>query len=56
MLAHKPAKYGVWVEKNNYGKYMGVARTAFVIDEKEAWLKFESVKQRTLKKCDLRYE
>ncbi len=27
-------KYGVWVEKNNYGKkYMGVARTTFVIDE-----------------------
>jgi peroxiredoxin Q/BCP len=26
-------KYGVWQEKNNYGKkYMGVARTTFVID------------------------
>lgn len=26
--------YGVWVEKNMYGrKYMGVARTTFVIDE-----------------------
>lgn len=25
-------KYGVWVEKNNYGKkYMGIARTTFVI-------------------------
>lgn len=25
--------YGVWVEKNNYGKtYMGIARTTFVID------------------------
>ncbi|GAA4519498.1 MULTISPECIES: thioredoxin-dependent thiol peroxidase [Sphingobacterium] len=27
--------YGVWVEKNMYGKkYMGTARTTFVIDEK----------------------
>ncbi len=27
-------KYGVWVEKNNYGKiYWGVARTTFVIDK-----------------------
>jgi thioredoxin-dependent peroxiredoxin len=27
-------KYGVWVEKNMYGKkYMGTARTTFVIDE-----------------------
>ena len=27
-------KYGVWVEKKNYGRsYMGVARTTFVIDE-----------------------
>jgi peroxiredoxin Q/BCP len=27
--------YGVWVEKSMYGKkYMGVARTTFVIDEK----------------------
>jgi len=27
--------YGVWVEKNMYGrKYMGVARTTFIIDEK----------------------
>jgi peroxiredoxin Q/BCP len=26
--------YGVWVEKSMYGrKYMGVARTTFVIDE-----------------------
>jgi peroxiredoxin Q/BCP len=26
--------YGVWVEKNMYGrKYMGVARTTFIIDE-----------------------
>lgn len=26
------AKYGVWVEKENYGKkYMGIARTTFVI-------------------------
>jgi len=26
--------YGVWVEKNNYGKkYMGVQRSAFLIDE-----------------------
>lgn len=27
--------YGVWVEKNMYGrKYMGIARTTFIIDEK----------------------
>lgn len=27
-------KYGVWVEKNNYGKkYMGIERTTFLIDE-----------------------
>lgn len=27
-------RYGVWVEKNMYGrKYMGVARTTFVLDE-----------------------
>jgi len=27
-------KYGVWKEKNNYGKkYMGVERTTYVIDE-----------------------
>ncbi len=27
-------KYGVWKEKNNYGKkYMGIERTTFVIDE-----------------------
>ncbi|MFN5695136.1 MAG: peroxiredoxin, partial [Bacteroidota bacterium] len=26
--------YGVWVEKSMYGKkYMGIARTTFVIDE-----------------------
>lgn len=32
---HKVAeKYGVWVEKNNYGrKYWGIARTTFLIDE-----------------------
>ncbi len=28
-------KYGVWVEKNMYGrKYMGIERTTFLIDEK----------------------
>jgi len=28
-------QYGVWREKNNYGKtYMGIVRTTFVIDEK----------------------
>ena len=28
-------KYGTWVEKNMYGrKYMGTARTTFIIDEK----------------------
>ncbi len=37
-------KYGVWVEKNMYGKkYMGVQRSALLIDEKgkvaEAWPK-----------------
>jgi len=27
--------YGVWVEKSMYGrKYMGIARTTFIIDEK----------------------
>ena len=27
-------KYGVWVEKNMYGrKYMGIARTTFIIDK-----------------------
>jgi len=29
------AKYGVWIEKNMYGrKYMGIARSTFLIDEK----------------------
>src|SRR5436190_18372557 len=29
------AKYGTWVEKSMYGrKYMGTARTTFIIDEK----------------------
>ena len=29
--------YGVWQEKNNYGKkYMGIVRTTFVIDEEGA--------------------
>ena len=37
-------KYGVWVEKKNYGKtYMGVQRSAFLIDEsgkvQKAWPK-----------------
>jgi len=37
-------KYGVWVEKNNYGKkYMGVQRSAFLVDERgkvtHAWPK-----------------
>ena len=37
-------KYGVWREKKNYGKtYMGIVRSAFLIDEKgkieEAWYK-----------------
>ena len=28
-------KYGVWVEKNMYGKkYMGIARKTFIIDKK----------------------
>ena len=39
-------KYGVWVEKKNYGRsYMGVARTTFVID-KEGVVEhvFENVK------------
>lgn len=31
--AHVASLYGVWVEKNNYGrKYMGIERTTFVID------------------------
>jgi thioredoxin-dependent peroxiredoxin len=38
--------YGVWVEKSMYGKkYMGVARTTFIIDKKGAIAKvFEKVK------------
>jgi peroxiredoxin Q/BCP len=37
-------KYGLWVEKKNYGKtYMGVQRSAFLIDEEgkvaKAWPK-----------------
>lgn len=37
-------KYGMWVEKNMYGKkYMGVQRSAFLVDEKgkveQAWHK-----------------
>jgi peroxiredoxin Q/BCP len=37
-------KYGVWVEKKNYGKvYMGVQRSAFLVDEEgrieRAWPK-----------------
>ncbi len=37
-------KYGVWAEKNMYGKkHMGIVRSAFLIDEKgkvaEAWYK-----------------
>jgi peroxiredoxin Q/BCP len=37
-------KYGVWGEKVNYGrKYMGIIRSAFLVDEKgkieEAWYK-----------------
>src|SRR5690606_3217138 len=40
-------KYGVWVEKKNYGKtYMGVQRSAFLIDEtgnvEKAWPKTTS--------------
>ena len=36
--------YGVWAEKKNYGKvYMGIVRSAFLIDEKgkieQAWYK-----------------
>ena len=42
---HKIAeKYGVWGEKKNYGRtYMGIIRSAFLIDEKgkieQAWYK-----------------
>jgi peroxiredoxin Q/BCP len=41
-------KYGVWVEKKNYGKtYMGVQRSAFLIDEtgkiERAWPKISPV-------------
>jgi peroxiredoxin Q/BCP len=37
-------KYGVWAEKKNYGKtYMGIVRSAFLVDEKgklaEVWYK-----------------
>ena len=39
-------RYGVWVEKKNYGRsYMGVARTTFVIDEEGVVERvFENVK------------
>ena len=38
--------YGVWVEKNMYGKkYMGTARTTFVIDE-------QSIIQHIIRKVD----
>ncbi|WP_185213378.1 thioredoxin-dependent thiol peroxidase [Sphingobacterium mizutaii] len=38
--------YGVWVEKNMYGKkYMGTARTTFIIDE-------EGIIQHIIKKVD----
>lgn len=38
--------YGVWVEKNMYGKkYMGTARTTFIIDEK-------GIIQQIIKKVD----
>ena len=39
-------KYGVWVEKNMYGKkYMGIKRTTFLIDEKGKIVKvFKKVK------------
>ena len=39
-------KYGVWVEKKNYGRsYMGVARTTFVLDEHGSVARvFENVK------------
>jgi thioredoxin-dependent peroxiredoxin len=38
--------YGVWVEKQNYGKkYMGVSRTTFIIDKKGVIVQiFEKVK------------
>jgi peroxiredoxin Q/BCP len=48
-LDHEVAeKYGVWVEKKNYGKtYMGVQRSAFLIDEagkiERAWPKISPV-------------
>ncbi len=38
-------KYGVWAEKNNYGKkYWGVARTTFVIRDGKVVKVFEKVK------------
>lgn len=39
-------QYGVWVEKSMYGKkYMGIARTTFIIDPKGTIIKiFEKVK------------
>lgn len=38
-------KYGVWVEKNNYGKkYWGVARTTFIIKDGKIAHVFEKVK------------
>jgi peroxiredoxin Q/BCP len=44
-VEHEVAEaYGVWAEKKNYGKtYMGIVRSAFLVDEKgkieEAWYK-----------------
>jgi peroxiredoxin Q/BCP len=46
-LDHSIAEaYGVWVEKNNYGKkYMGIERSAFLIDAKgvvqKAWYRIK---------------
>ena len=39
-------EYGVWVEKSMYGKkYMGVARTTFILDEQGRIARiFEKVK------------
>ena len=42
-------KYGVWVEKSMFGKkYMGIVRSAFLIDEKgkiiQAWYKISPKK------------
>ncbi len=44
---HVAEEYGVWAEKSNYGrKYMGIVRSAFLVDEKgklaDVWYKISA--------------